>query len=211
MEKRTVFAKLAAALMVVAVALTSVFYVPAQAAESKVYTVTGQYHQTEARSMLKKVNKFRTGKNAWYYAEDGSKYKCKGLKKYTYDYTLEQIAMERAMEVSVLFDHTRPNGESCFTAYPDNTYYMCGENIAMGYKLSAGDAFKLWQEKNYGYSGQGHRRSMLSEGFSCIGIACFEVDGYTYWVQEFAYPNSGAKKTKANNKTKTKKIECITQ
>ena len=39
-----------------------------------------------------------------------------------------------------------------------------------------------------------------------IGIACFEVNGAKYWVQEFGSPNSGMEKTKAVNKKKTVKV-----
>ncbi len=88
-----------------------------------------------------------------------------------------------------------------------------GENIAMGTDtyMTMENALEMWQEKDFDYSGQGHRRNMLSEGFTCIGIACFEIDGNRYWVQEFGNPNSGAKKTKAYNKSKTQKIEYIKQ
>ncbi|MBR4183328.1 MAG: CAP domain-containing protein [Lachnospiraceae bacterium] len=213
MGKKTIYRRLMAMVAVMAVVFTTAFGVSVQAAETQTYTVTGKFHQTDARSMLKKVNKFRTGKEAWYYDEQGSKLKFDSLKKYTYDYELEKIAMQRAMEISVLFSHTRPNGESCFSLYPQSTYNMIGENIAMGTGsyLTVDAAFEMWQENDYGYEGQGHRRNMLSDGFSCIGIACFEINGDKYWVQEFGNPNSGAKKTKACNKTKTKKIKYVKQ
>lgn len=33
----------------------------------------------------------------------------------TYDYELERIAMQRAMEIAIYYSHTRPNGTACFT------------------------------------------------------------------------------------------------
>ena len=212
MEKKAVLRKIAVWFMVFAIAVTAVFSMPVQAATTQECTVKGKFYQTDARSMLKKINKFRTGKEAWYYNEDGSKKTLSGLGKLTYDYELEKIAMQRAAEISVLFSHTRPNGELCFSLFPDS-YNSMGENIAMGTSFIMGvdDTLEMWKETNEGYAGQGHRRNMLSEGFTCIGIACFEVEGNKYWVQEFGNPNSGAKKTKACNKTKTKKIKCVKQ
>ena len=117
--------------------------------------------------------------------------------------------MKRAAEISVEFSHTRPNGKNCFSLYPDG-YSWKGENIAMGSGNSLGtpeQALEAWKETNEPYSGQGHRRNMLNEGFTSIGIACFEVDGVKYWVQEFGAPNSGTEKTKAVDGTRTVKIK----
>jgi hypothetical protein len=83
------------------------------------------------------------------------------------------------------FSHTRPDGSK----WSDLTYngiHSWGENIAGG-QTTAAEAFQDWQETNYDYSGQGHRRSMLSEDFTAVGIACFVYDGMTYWVQEYGY------------------------
>ncbi|MCR5283954.1 MAG: CAP domain-containing protein [Lachnospiraceae bacterium] len=170
--------------------------------------LTGTYHQTDARKMLKKINKFRTGKNAWYWNETNSaKVKAKGLKNLTYDYKLEKVAMKRAAEIAVSFSHTRPNGQLCFSLYPDG-YMWKGENIAMGTSglMTCSNTFKMWQETNYPYSGQGHRRNMLSSGFTSVGIACFEYKGAKYWVQEFGSPLIGKKMTKAVDGKKTVKV-----
>ena len=212
MEKKRFFKRLVAFMAAFALAFTAVSVIPTQAAESRTYTVKGKFYQSDARSMKKMINDFRTGKDAWYYSESGSKVKCSKLKSLTYDYELEKIAMERAMEISVLFSHTRPNGESCFSLFP-SSYQALGENIAMGtnFYMTTDTTFEMWQETDCDYNGQGHRRNMLSESFTCVGIACFEIDGDKYWVQEFGNPNSGAKKTKAYNKTKTKKIKYVKQ
>ena len=176
--------------------------------------VKGRYYQTDARKMLSKINSFRTGKEAWYYQKEGStkKVKLKNLKKLKYDYTLEKVAMQRAAEISLLFEHTRPNGTSCFTAFPDGYQYL-GENIAMGtnYYMTVNTTLELWKETNESYNGQGHRRNMLQKNFTCIGIACFEVDGMKYWVQEFGAPHIGTSKTSPVNKVKTVKVKVLTQ
>ena len=174
--------------------------------QARTVRVTGTYHQSEARRMLKKVNRFRTGKKAWYYAPSGSKVRVDGLGELSYDYTLERIAMLRAAEISKSFSHTRPNGQSCFSLMEDLDYMALGENIAAGYPTMA-SVFKGWQETDQPYAGQGHRRNMLSERFTCIGIACFEVNGVRYWVQELGAPTLDARRTKAVNKSKKVKVE----
>ncbi len=171
--------------------------------------VTGTYHQTDARKMLSMINTFRTGKQAWYYEKDGSSKKVKltNLKKLQYDYNLEKVAMQRAAEISVYWNHTRPDGTSCFTAYPKGYNWM-GENIAYGTGslMTTKYTMELWKETDQPYSGQGHRRNMLNRNFTCVGIACFEVNGMKYWVQEFGNPVIGKQKTAAVNKRKTVKV-----
>ena len=162
----------------------------------------GNYNQTEARSMLSMVNSFRKSSDAWYKNQDGSKHICSNLSNYTYDYELERAAMQRAAEICVKFSHTRPNGESCFSV-SDYTY---GENIAIGVN-SASFAYSLWREDNFDYSGQGHRRSMLSDSFTCIGIGYFEMNGVGCWVQEFGAENSNAPETAAKNGASSVAVE----
>lgn len=84
---------------------------------------------------------------------------------------MEQTAKIRAKEIAQNFDHTRPNGQSCFTAYPSNLTAM-GENIAEG-QTSAKAVTDSWKETNNPYSGQDHRRNMLSSQFNAVGIACY--------------------------------------
>ena len=139
----------------------------------------------EARSMLSMINDFRRSKDAWYWNQsDSAKINCSNLSNLIYDYDLEKVAVERAKELTVLWSHTRPNGEECFTAYPSGDYGYAGENIAYG-QTSAVSVFNAWKEDDKGYSGQGHRRNMLSSDYNAIGIACFEINGRKFWVQEF--------------------------
>lgn len=152
-------------------------------------TFKGTYQQTSARSMLSMINDFRTGSQAWVWnTSDTEKIYYNGLGTLTYDYELEKVAMQRAAELVALYEHTRPNGLSCFTAYPDtytNTYM--GENIAIGTsELDAAGAFELWREDEEPYSGQGHRRNMLNSSFKSVGIAHVYYRGCHYWVQEFS-------------------------
>lgn len=60
------------------------------------------YQQTDARGMLQLVNDFRASDQAWYWNEDDqTKTDLSGkLQPFTYDYKLEQVAMQRAAESS---------------------------------------------------------------------------------------------------------------
>ena len=147
-----------------------------------------RYGQTEARSMLGRINELRTGDDAWYWnSSDTEKVKVSGLKELVYDYELEKVAIQRAAEISVYWDHTRPDGTDCFSAYTGHgSYSAMGENIALGYG-SEEAVFVGWAEEDKSYSGQGHRRNMLSGNFNAVGIGHVVRDWVHYWVQEFGY------------------------
>lgn len=144
-----------------------------------------EYGQTEARAMLQKINDFRTGVEAWVWNETNSeKITYSDLSELQYDYRLEQIAMQRAAEIAISYDHTRPNDERCFTTFGDYETLAYGENIAAGYRTEE-EVFEGWQETEEPYLGQGHRRNMLSSAFNAIGIGHVYYAGNHYWVQEF--------------------------
>ena len=193
-------------LMMMSVALSTT--ISAFAANATTVSVIGTYGQTDARKMTSAVNSFRAGKDAWYWnSNNKTKHTCSGLKSLTYDYDLERVAMQRAAEIAVVWSHTRPNGQSCFTAYNYNSSTM-GENIAAG--SSTWEAtLKQWREDDDNYVGQGHRRSMLSNQFTAIGIAHFVCNGVHYWVQEFAASTHNTKATTANNSNTAVPV-CIT-
>ena len=142
------------------------------------------YGQTEARAMLADINAFRTSEtDAWCWdMSDSTRQPCLTT-ELEYDYELERVAMQRAAEIALSYDHTRPNGKECFTAYPSG-YMRRGENIAAGYG-SAAEVFDGWKEENESYAGQGHRRNMLSDKFKAVGIGHVVYQGCHYWVQEF--------------------------
>ena len=159
------------------------------------YTVDlkGFYSQSDAREMLRMINEFRTGSDAWYWDENNTqKIYLTDLAPLEYDYELEKVAMLRAMEQAISFGHTRPNGTSCYTAFT-GTYYAAGENVARGYPTVT-SVFRAWQETDKNYNGQGHRRNMLSvdTGFTAVGIGHVIFNGTHFWTQEFRKPTSSA-------------------
>ena len=148
--------------------------------------VEGTFDQSGARRMLDMVNDLRTGEDAWVLDENEQRVDLPGLGELSYSYDLEEIAMQRAIEVALSFSHTRPNGESCYTCIATDGERSWGENIAAGYTTPE-KAFEGWCETDEPYSGQGHRRNMLQSGFRSIGIAHVVYGDTHYWVQEFSW------------------------
>ena len=170
------FLSLLLALMVPAVLSPALADTPVQV------EVELEYRYDLARPMLDLINDFRAGSEAWAWSPDDSEQVYyDNLKPLEYDYGLEQVAMQRAAECAVHYDHTRPDGTSCFTVYPSAG---CGENIAAGYRTTKA-VFTAWQEDDEPFGGQGHRRNMLSRSLGYIGIGCVYADGTYYWCQAF--------------------------
>jgi uncharacterized protein YkwD len=101
-----------------------------------------------------------------------------GLSEVRYDATAELAANIRAEETEVLFEHTRPDGSSCFTALDElNASYMgVGENIAAGQR-NADEVMTSWMNS------PGHRENILNSGFTKIGVG-YAPSG-KYWTQMF--------------------------
>lgn len=96
------------------------------------------------------------------------------------DGALMATANVRANEIAQYFSHTRPNGDSCFTAFPDNQGCM-GENIAAG-QSTAAEVMNSWMNS------QGHRANILNSKYRAVGIYEVYIPGSqygTYWVQCF--------------------------
>ena len=165
------------------------------------------YQYNEARKMLKLINKFRTGKNAWQWSKDNkTKTKVKGLGKLEYDYNLERVAMQRALEIAVYFSHTRPNNSAWSTLYPKG-YKARGENVAYGFG-SASAAFDGFAEEDKDYAGQGHRRNMLNKRYTRVGIGAVRIGNMMYWVQEFG---TGGSKGSDNKRYSSDKVMVSTK
>lgn len=98
-------------------------------------------------------------------------------------YELCDLADIRAWELTQLFDHTRPDGSSCFTILNGSNIvaYWAGENIAAGYP-DATAVMNGWMASD------GHRGNILDSDFSHMGIgyteAPFSYYG-KYYVQFF--------------------------
>lgn len=144
----------------VIISIISALCLSTYAASTK--TVSGKFNYSYAAQVLTLVN------------EERSKY---GLKPLTMTESLTEGAMIRAAETTVNFSHTRPNGDSCFTAFNWTSYV--GENIAYGQRTPE-QVMQGWMNSS------GHRANILSSNFTTIGIGCFEYNGTYYWSQAFS-------------------------
>ena len=195
------------ALLLAMVMLFSCGVLTASADDTLTLIIKAEFKYDEARSMLKQINELRKGKDAWYWSEDDkTKVQCAGLKDLEYDYELEATAMKRAMELAAHFSHTRPNGSSCFTAFPNSTGTK-GENVAYGFG-SAKTAFDAFAEADKSYAGQGHRRNMLRKEFTKVGIGAVKVGNVVYWAQAFG---SGAANKSDKYRLKENQIKASSQ
>jgi uncharacterized protein YkwD len=152
------------------------------------------YITTDARAMLSSINSFRTGSEAWAWNESNTeRVSYSGLSELTYDYDLEQIAITRAAELAIMYadtgeiTHMRPNGKYVDELGEALGYTSIGENILCGSGMTAAQAMEAWKETDYGYDGQGHRRTMLDD-YDAVAIAHISISGIDFWVQEFASP-----------------------
>lgn len=106
-----------------------------------------------------------------------------GLAPLTMNQNAVNAANVRAKEIVSSFSHTRPNGQSPFTALNEAgaSYHAAGENIACGQKTPT-EVMTGWMNSS------GHRANILNSNFTQVGIACFEDPNSTYgyyWVQLF--------------------------
>ena len=90
-----------------------------------------------------------------------------GLEAYERDETLEQMAQTRAVEIEVLFDHERPDGQRIRTLCE----YLEGENIGMmGSSAStAEDIMRMFKNS------APHNTAILASYANCQGISVFAV------------------------------------
>jgi len=98
----------------------------------------------------------------------------RGLAPLRVDAELTRAARVRAQEIVQKFSHTRPSGESWRTV----SVSAYGENIARGQK-TADKVTAAWMTSD------GHRRNILRESFSSVGVACIKAGNVYYWVQLF--------------------------
>ena len=144
-------------------------------------TISGTNYYDYAREIVSMVNSERT-KN--------------GLSALKIDNELTENAMQRAAELTMAFDHVRPNGEMCFSL--NNRIY--GENIA-GFQPTPKEAMNTWMNSS------GHRENILNASWKAIGVGCFKRDGQYYWVQLFTLRDAIDTTMKSGTQNVNVKIE----
>ena len=106
--------------------------------------------------------------------------KANGVQAIETDAKLQEAAGKRAQEIAEKFDHTRPDGSSCFTVLAEYniSYRACGENIAYG-QPNAESVMNSWMNS------PGHRSNILNASYGRVGVGLYIKSGTCYWVQLF--------------------------
>jgi len=165
--------------------VTSVF----ASAEGYDFTFEIQGHEvySEIYDVLELVNEYRADE---------------GLPALTLDAELTAAAMQRAAECAIFFDHTRPNGESCFTVFPDRLGGRRAENIAIGQR-NAASVMNSWMNSS------GHHANIMNSSSRSIGIGCFYCNGTYSWVQLFSSTTAIPPSSTLQNREATPTIEAV--
>lgn len=103
-----------------------------------------------------------------------------GLTELTYNFDLQDPADLRAAESSIKFDHTRPNGDVCYSVF-NVDYAVAGENLIQADKpiADAENLMKTWMES------EGHRANILLPEFTSVAIGIYTKDDVVYASQLF--------------------------
>lgn len=105
------------------------------------------------------------------------------LSDLSWDASMKKAADVRAKELETVFQHSRPNGSSCFIIFDEmNISYMgCAENIAYGYATPA-EVVNGWMNS------PGHKANILTPEYTKLGVGYYVGNNKTpYWVQLFIY------------------------
>ena len=137
--------------------------------------VEGQLEETDRDAILERINAIR--KEA---CEEGVGNPVNGEPMTEADYVplqwsyaLEEIAVLRAAESTILQDHVRPDGRECFTAAPEGVSYTM-ETLAWGFE-SAADAVGGWYSEKSSYveadgGPAGHYMALINPENRSVGI-----------------------------------------
>lgn len=139
-------------------------------------TVSGTSLPSEAKAMFNQINRNRQQA---------------GLSLLSENENLMEPTMQRALEVSVSFSHTRPDG----TKATDISPYCQGENLGVS-NDSAVNTTGTYQDKVSAQpqsfmESSSHRSLILDKDMESLAVYCLEVDGQRYWVQLYGAANGG--------------------
>lgn len=155
-------------------------------AASEVFYVKGSADYSQAADVLTDVNKER---------------RKAGVPALTMDAELQQAAMQRAAELSLNYDHTRPDGTPCVSVCDKAS----GENIAYGVAfLGPEEIMDAWMNS------PGHRANILRGDYKSIGLGCFyQKNGSRWWVQLFGMGSAQTEAAVKGVKTRTFSIRAV--
>ena len=98
---------------------------------------------------------------------------------------LEYVARIRAAEASVIPEHVRPNGTSCFSVIAPNYVRDSAENLAWNFSRNMVNAINQWYKEKQDWVNQkegavtGHYTSMINPRYTYVGLGNFySFQGY---------------------------------
>ena len=122
-------------------------------------TRTGHFDKAASQELVRLLNDYRAKH---------------GKKKLAQTAPLTKAAMVRSKEITVVFDHRRPNGKMCFSVAKE----LDGENISGGY-MSAQEIMDAW------INSPPHNANMLYSKFKKIGISVFVLKSPLYGIDMY--------------------------
>lgn len=102
----------------------------------------------------------------------------RGLRPLETDEYMTHTADVRVKELETLFSHNRPDGSSCFSAFPGEDSDELAENIASGQRTPE-EVMEFWMNS------PGHRKNILNPELTSIGVGYSNENGTPKWVQCF--------------------------
>jgi len=145
--------------------------------------ISGTYNYDSAKTIVDLVNEERAKLN---------------LPVLQIDNSLTESAMQRASEISIYWNHERPNGLSCFSVNKK----INGENIGVG-SSSTAVIMNKWMNS------PGHKAQIVKNTYNSIGVGCYSHNGLTYWVQLFSKTNSENTNTQSGKNDVSNTIQVV--
>ena len=148
----------------------------AQNSDLVMIRVEGKLEETDRAALLERINAIRREA-----CEEGIDNPVNGIPLTPADYAplqwsyaLEEIAVLRAAESTILQDHVRPDGRECFSAAPEGVSYTM-ETLAWGFG-SAAEAVEGWYSEKSSYLNAdgkpaGHYMALINPENRYVGIA----------------------------------------
>lgn len=156
--------------------------------------ITGSYEYVAKSKILVRINEIRKEAcdKGYIDPDTGAKLTSADYIPMKWSADLEYIAQFRAAEATVDQDHTRPNGDICFSC-EYNGISSFGENLAWNFS-GIMDGIEQWYDEKNDWVKQntsaetGHYASMISPEFTYIGIGAFKPSwgGWTGVAAEFS-------------------------
>ena len=114
---------------------------------------------------------------------------------------LQNMAMIRAMEIALYYDHTRPNGTRGLDIMGSGG--TRAENIAVG-NGTVSQVVNSWMNSS------GHRANILNANVTQTGVGCFYANNTWWWVQLFRSGSGGSGTVQSGAADKAIAVDVLT-